>query len=205
MITSLLTGMVGGAGVLGAGYEVAKSKLHQEPFKAIDVFFHEKEQNERLAASLSKKKTELEKKAQALKERSEFLDKKYQEIVDDDESNRQIADYYNELIQKEDNEWKEFQREFTPKEGQTSVLELVKRDAGTRIGKKGYYKFLHDHRSALNDTQYGIYLEILELLSKEFSDSNLKPYVLQLYRFLSGKGYNPYAISWILMMALHNI
>lgn len=198
-------GMLGGAGILGSGYGLARKKLQREPFTAIAEFQSEKEQNEQRSEALSRKEAELKKKEKSLNDRSEFLDKRYQEIVDDDESNRQIAAYYNELIRKEDNEWKEFQRQFTPKEGQTSVLELVKRDAGTRIGKKGYYKFLHDHRSALNDTQYGIYLEILELLSKEFSDSNLKPYVLQLYRFLSGKGYNPYAISWILMMALHNI
>ncbi|MCC4371770.1 hypothetical protein [Limosilactobacillus reuteri] len=204
MIASLLAGMVGGAGVLGAGYGVAKSKLHQEPFKAIDVFFHEKEQNERLAASLSKKETELEKKAQALKERSKFLDKRYQEIVDDDESNRQIADYYNDLIQKENNDWNRWQGKQNPKKGEEPVLELVKRSATAR-NTKGYYKYLHDHRGALMDTQYGIYLELQKLLATEFSDSEYKPFVMELYRFLCRGGYNPYLVSWMLMTTLHSL
>lgn len=205
MITSLMMGILGGAGILGSGYGLARKKLQREPFTAITELKSEKEQNEQRSEALSKKEAQLKKREKELQERSEILDKKYQEIVDDDESNRQIADYYNDLIQKENNEWKDFQQKLAPQEGENSVLELVKRNAGTRIGKKGYYKFLHDHRSALNDTQYGIYLEILSLLSEEFSDNKLKPYVLNLYRFLSGKGYNPYAISWILMMALHNI
>lgn len=204
MIASLLIGMLGGAGVLGAGYEVAKSKLHQEPFKAIDVFFREKEQNERLAASLSKKETELEKKAQALKERSKFLDKRYQEIIDDDESNRQIADHYNDLIQREQNDWKRWQEKQDPKKGEKSVLELVKRSATART-TKGYYKYLHDHRGALTDTQYRIYLELQGLLATEFSSSEYKMFLMGLYRFLCQEGYNPYLVSWMLMTAFHNV
>lgn len=204
MIASLLIGMLGGAGVLGAGYGVAKSKLHQEPFKAMDVFFHEKEQNERLAASLSKKETELEKKARALKERSNFLDKRYQEIIDDDESNRQIADHYNDLIQREQNDWKRWQEKQDPKKGEKSVLELVKRSATART-TKGYYKYLHDHRGALTDTQYRIYLELQGLLATEFSNSEYKMFLMGLYRFLCQEGYNPYLVSWMLMTAFHNV
>lgn len=204
MIASLLTGMVGGAGVLGAGYEVAKSKLHQEPFKAIDVFFREKEQNECLTASLSKKKVELEKKAQALKERSKFLDKRYQEIVDDDESNRQIADYYNDLIQKEQNDWNRWQGKQNPKKGEEPVLELVKRSATARK-EKGYFKYLHDHRGTLTDTQYGVYLELQQLLETEFSESEYGIFVIGLYRLLCREGYNPYLVSWMLMTTLHSL
>ncbi|MCC4482847.1 hypothetical protein [Limosilactobacillus reuteri] len=204
MIASLLIGTLGGAGVLGAGYGVAKSKLHQEPFKAMDVFFHEKEQNECLTASLSRKETELEKKAQALKERSRLLDKRYQEIVDDDESNRQIADYYNDLIQKENSDWNKWQGKQNPKKGEGPVLELVKRSAAAR-SEKGYFKYLHNHRGALTDTQYGIFLELQDLLATEFSNSEYKTFLMGLYRSLCREGYNPYLVSWMLMTAFHGV
>lgn len=204
MIASLLTGMLGGTSVLGAGYGLTRKKLQREPFTAIDVFFHEKEQNERLAASLSKKETELEKKAQALKERSKFLDKRYQEIVDDDESNRQIADHYNDLIQREQNDWKKWREKQNPKKGEKPVLELVRRNATAR-SEKGYFKYLHNHRGALTDTQYGIFLELQDLLATEFSDSDYKTFTMGLYRLLCREGYNPYLVSWMLMTAFRTV
>lgn len=204
MIASLMAGMLGGAGVLGAGYEVAKKKLKSEPILAIRDFLQEKEQNDQRSEILSKKETELKKREKALQEWSESLDKRYQEIVDDDESNRQIADYYNDLIQKENNAWNKWHGKQNPKKGEKPVLELVKRSA-TAKNTKGYYKYLHDHRGALMDTQYGIYLELQKLLATEFSDSEYKPFVMELYRFLCRGGYNPYLVSWMLMTTLHSL
>ncbi|MCD7112264.1 hypothetical protein [Limosilactobacillus agrestis] len=205
MITSLMMGMLGGAGILGSGYGLARKKLQREPFTAITELKSEKEQNEQRSEALSKKEAELKKKEKSLNDRSEFLDKRYQDIVDDDESNRQIADYYNELIQKEDNEWKDLQSAAYPKKGENAVLELVKRDASSRSVKKGYYKYLHDHRNALNDTRYGIFLEILNSLSEEFVNSEYKTFAINMYRNLSREGYNPYVISWIIMISLHSL
>lgn len=205
MIVSLLTGMLGGGSVLGLGYGIAKKKLQNEPLTAITSFLSEKKQNEQRSEALSDKEAQLKKKEEELGEWSKSLDKRYQEVVDDDESNRQIADYYNELIQKEDNAWKELQKECSPKVGENPVLELIKRDAGTRTVKKGYYKFLHDHRLTLSDTQYGIYLEILRLLTEEFSGNSYRDYAINLYKYLSSKGYNPYVISWMLMISLHSL
>ncbi|MBD5805654.1 hypothetical protein [Limosilactobacillus walteri] len=204
MIASLLTGMVGGAGVLGAGYGIAKKKLQNEPLTAIKKFQSEKEQNDQRSDALSKKEVELKKREKELQERSGFLDKRYDEIVDDDESNRQIADYYNDLIQREQNDWKKWREKQNPKKGEKPVLELVKRNAAAR-SEKGYFKYLHDHRGALTDTQYGIFLELQDLLAKEFSNSEYKAFLMGLYRFLCREGYNPYLVSWMLMTAFHNV
>ena len=46
MITSLMMGMLGGAGILGSGYGLARKKLQREPFTAITELKSEKEQND---------------------------------------------------------------------------------------------------------------------------------------------------------------
>lgn len=204
MIASLLIGMLGGTSVLGAGYGLARKKLQREPFSAITEFLQKKEQNERRSEVLSDKETKLKEKEKGLQERSEALDKRYQEIVDDDESNRQIADYYNDLIEKENNDWKKWQEKQNPKKGEKPVLELVRRSATARK-EKGYFKYLHDHRGTLTDTQYGVYLELQKLLETEFSESEYGIFVIGLYRLLCREGYNPYLVSWMLMTALHTV
>lgn len=204
MIASLLTGMLGGGSILGVGYEIAKKKIQNEPIIAIREFLQEKEQNEQRSVALSKKETQLKKKEKGLKERSEALDKRYQEIIDDDESNRQIADYYNDLIQKENNDWNKWQGKQNPKKGEKPILELVRRSATARK-EKGYFKYLHDHRGTLTDTQYGVYLELQQLLETEFSESEYGIFVIGLYRLLCREGYNPYLVSWMLMTAFRAV
>ena len=199
-----MVGMLGGTSILGAGYGIARKKLQCEPLTAVAKFLNEKEQTKQRSKTLSEKAIELKKKEKGLQERSEALDKRYQEIVDDDESNRQIADYYNDLIEKENNNWNKWQEKQNPKKGEKPVLELVKRNATAR-SEKGYFKYLHDHRGSLMDTQYGIFLELQDLLATEFSNSEYKMFLMGLYRSLCREGYNPYLVSWMLMTAFHNV
>ena len=205
MIGAVVGGSLSSACVLGVAYAATKHKLGREPFTAITSFFRLKEKTEALSARLSKKEVELKKKEKALRERSEYLDEKYQEIVDDSAVNKELYERYIKAIKDEDKNWMNIQRDPVPKVGQEPVLQLLKRYAGAKTGAKGYYKYLHDHRGTLADTQYQSYLDIQRLLLEEFSGSDYKDFALNLFRFLSGQGYNIYVISWILMISLHDL
>lgn len=204
MLTAIITGGIAGFGVLGTGYGITRHYLHQEPISAIITFFREKDQNKEVTVDLSRKKEELEKKEQALKERSDYLDQRYNDLVDDAQITQEQFEDYKQMMEKESREWQALQ-EKQPHEGQEAVLELVKRDAAARTGAKGFYKYLHDHRNAMTDTQYLTYRTLLGLITTEFSGSELGPFAINLFRFLSRNGYNPYLIAWILMVSLKEI
>ena len=205
MIGAVVVGSLSSACVLGVAYAATKHKLGREPFTAITSFFRLKEKTEALSARLSKKEVELKKKEEALRERSKFLDEKYQSIVDDAAVNEELYEKYSKAIEDEDENWMNIQKNLTPKLGQEPVLQLLKRYAGAKTGAKGYYKYLHDHRGTLSDTQYQTYLDIQKLLLEEFSGSDYKNFALNLYSFLSGKGYNVYIVSWMIIISLHDM
>lgn len=204
MIGAIVIGSLSSVCVLGAAYVAIKHKIGREPFAAITSFFRLKEENEALFARLSEERVKLEKDKKALQERSKFLDQRYQDNVDDAAVNEELYEKYTKAIEDETKGWMDIQRNPAPKVGQEPVLQLLKRYAGTRTGKD-FFKYLHDHRGALSDTQYGVYVDLLNLLSVEFSESDYKDFALNLYRFLSGKGYNVYIVSWMIMISLHDM
>ena len=205
MIGVVVVGSLSSACVLGVAYAAMKHKIGCDPVTAIVTFFRQKEEIEALSARLSKKEEELRKKEKALQERSRFLDQRYQDNVDDAVVNKELYERYIKAIEDEDKNWMNLQKNPTPKLGQEPVLQLLKRYAGAKTGAKGYYKYLHDHRGTLADTQYQSYLDIQRLLLEEFSGSDYKDFALNLFHFLSGQGYNIYVISWILMISLHDM
>lgn len=205
MIGVVVVGSLSSACVLGVAYAAMKHKIGCDPVTAIVTFFRQKEEIEALSARLSKKEEELRKKEKALQERSRFLDQRYQDNVDDAVVNKELYERYIKAIEDEDKNWMNLQKNPTPKLGQEPVLQLLKRYAGAKTGAKGYYKYLHDHRGTLSDTQYQTYLDIQKLLLEEFSGSDYKNFALNLYSFLSGKGYNVYIVSWMIMISLHDM
>ena len=204
MLLSVVTSSLVSAGILGVSYGVMKHKLQREPFSAIISFFQQKEKNKQLSVALSQKEEELSQKEKSLQERSDFLDQKYDDLVNDDQITQAHFNEYKGMIEEEKRAWNSLQ-ETHPHTGQEAVLQLVKRDATARTSAEGFYKYLHDHRGALMDTQYLTFRSLQGLLTSEFSESKLQPFVVNLFNFLCSNGYNPYLISWILMISLKEI
>lgn len=204
MIGAIILGSLASTGVLGTAYIATKRRLGQEPIEAIVHFLQENQENEMLNNKLKEKEISLEKKEKSLDDREKILDNKYQYLVQEDQIVQQQLKQSQEIKAKQAKDWEALQQAPMPKQGQDPVEELVKRNATARTGAKGYYRYLHDNRNALKDAQYFHYQDILQRLNEEFSNSENKVYALNLFTFLCGNGYNPYLISWIIMISLHD-